>query len=273
MSEAVKRVVVPLDAASEQRAVIDSAARLARRWRARLHGIFVEDEELLGFAGLPFARQVILGGIVERLTAAHIERQLRAFAEAARRELAGAALRHGVEWSFEVVRGGHAPLAVAASRDFLVAGMLTRPIGAHFQVECRWWQTVELVEVSCYLARREWGAPGSVVALLLGRDPASLRMLDAAAEWAADDSGVLSVVCAPELAAAEGFSAWLGERLAPHRLRVQVELAPADPARFVELCIALDCRLLVVDGGSSEARIARLRELAAVIACDFLVVR
>ena len=40
---------------------IDTAARLAARWRVPLHGVFIEDEELIGLAGLPFARQVTLG--------------------------------------------------------------------------------------------------------------------------------------------------------------------------------------------------------------------
>ena len=44
---AIERVVVTLDAASENRAAIETAARLAARAKAPLHGIFVEDEDLL----------------------------------------------------------------------------------------------------------------------------------------------------------------------------------------------------------------------------------
>ena len=64
----IRRVVVALDAVSENRAAIDAAARLAARWKCRLHGVFVEDDELLRLAVLPFARQVTLGFGAETLT-------------------------------------------------------------------------------------------------------------------------------------------------------------------------------------------------------------
>jgi hypothetical protein len=52
LTQPIKRVVVSLDAVSE------TAARLAARWEVRLHGVYIEDKELIGFAGLPSARQV-----------------------------------------------------------------------------------------------------------------------------------------------------------------------------------------------------------------------
>src|SRR6516225_6029925 len=103
MMQPIKRVVVSLDAVSETAPAIDTAARLAARWQVPLRGVFIEDEELIGFAGLPFARQVTLAGL-EPLTKDHIEDHFRAFAERSQRELAAAAARHSVEWSFEVVR-------------------------------------------------------------------------------------------------------------------------------------------------------------------------
>src|ERR1700758_1486083 len=108
MTQGIERVVVPLDAATETSTAIDTAARLAARWRVPLHGVFVEDEELIGFAGLPFPHQVTLGAGLQPLTKDHIEDHFRAFAERARQELKAAAERHGVKWSFDVVRG---PLA------------------------------------------------------------------------------------------------------------------------------------------------------------------
>jgi hypothetical protein len=98
MTQEINRVIVPLDAASETGAAIDTAARLAARWRVPLHGVFVEDEELIGLASLPFARQVTLGAGVEPLTKDRVEDHFRAFAERARREFAAAAERHDVKW-------------------------------------------------------------------------------------------------------------------------------------------------------------------------------
>ena len=109
MTQDINRVIVPLDASSETSTAIDTASRLAARWRVPLHGVFVEDEELIGLAGLPFARQVTLGVGPEPLTKEQVEDHFRAFAERARRELAEAADRYAVKWSFETVRG---PLAL-----------------------------------------------------------------------------------------------------------------------------------------------------------------
>jgi len=43
MNDRIGRVVIPLDAASEGATAIETAARLAARANAPLHGIFVED--------------------------------------------------------------------------------------------------------------------------------------------------------------------------------------------------------------------------------------
>jgi hypothetical protein len=270
----IERVVVPLDAASENRTAIDTAARLARRWHARLHGVFVEDEDLLRLAALPFARQVSLGGGVETLTASEARAQLHAFAEAARRELAAVADRYGVAWSFEI-RAHIRELEelCAASSDFLVAGTATRPVGTHFQIECRWWQTVEAVGVSCLIARRSWGDGGAVVAIIDDRHDAARRVLDAAAACAAAGSGIVTVVCPAALAREAGFAAWLAESLAPYGARAQVEVAPDDVEGLVQRCAELDCRVLVVELAAVQQRIGRVRELVDRTAGDVLVIR
>ena len=104
----IERVVVPFDAASENRTAIETAARLAARAKAPLHGIFVEDEDLLHVARLPFARQFTLGAGAEPMTTAQLELHLQVAAEQARSELFAAAKRHGVTCSFEVVQIGRA---------------------------------------------------------------------------------------------------------------------------------------------------------------------
>src|SRR5579862_9453673 len=100
MTGEIERVVVALDAASENRAAIATAARLAARWKAPLHGVFVEDDDLIRLANLPFARVVTLGFGVEAINQQQARRQMHAFAERARHELAAAARRHHLEWSF-----------------------------------------------------------------------------------------------------------------------------------------------------------------------------
>jgi nucleotide-binding universal stress UspA family protein len=266
----IERVVVPLDAASENRTAIDTAARLAARAKAPLHGIFVEDEDLLHLAGLPFARQITLGADAEPLTTEHVELHLRIAAERARRELLAAAKRHGVECSFKVVRGSsESALTGASERDLVVAGGLTRPIAGHFRVECRWWSSTEVTPGPFLLARHAWSASGSVVVVLRDRGAASARLLDAAAQIAQAVDRVLTVICPPAVAGPERFEKWIADRLADHPVRLQVEVAPAEPGALHRRIGELDCRLLALVAGPAD----RPREYVGRFACDILVMR
>jgi nucleotide-binding universal stress UspA family protein len=270
----IERIVVPLDAASENRAAIDAAARLAHRWGAELHGVFVEDNDLLYLARLPFARQVSIGAGVERLNAEQVGRQLRAFAARARIEVEAAARRHGVPWSFEISAAAAADAALTRSeRDFLVAGTATRPIGRHFRVETRWWQVIERSAVSYLLIHREWATGGTVVTLLTDRAPGSERLLDAAAQCAEAVAGILTVACPAGLAASPGFEGWLGERLAAYSVTLQIELAPEDGAALLERFAELDCQLLVLGADAVAAQPQWLRQAAARATHGLLIVR
>lgn len=264
----IERVVVPLDAASENLVAIETAARLAAHAKAPLHGVFVEDEDLLQLASLPFARQFTVGAEAEKLTTEHVELHLRLAAERARRELLAAAKRHGVTASFEIVRGASASaLGGASERDIVVAGALTRPIAGHFRVECRWWSSLAATPGPFLLARHAWSAHGSVALLLRDRGAASLRLLDAAAQIAEAADALLTVIC-PSAAAAEAFENWVADRFAGRTLRLQVEIAPAEPSALRQRLGELECRLLAIEAGGDQ-----LRDLVERYACDILIVR
>jgi nucleotide-binding universal stress UspA family protein len=272
MKRPIERVVVPLDAASEHRTAIETAARLAARAKAALHGVFVEDEDLLRLASLPFARQFTLGAGAEPMTAEQIELQLRVAAERARKELFAAAAGHGVTASFEIVRGASESALTGASRhDLVVAGALTRPIAAHFRVECRWWSSIEATSGPFLLARHPWRAHGAIVMLLRDLSAASARLLEAAAQIAETADRMLTVMCPPALAGTE-VEAWVTGRLAGHPVRLQVELAPPEPAALHQRIGELDCRCLAVAAGGIEGNDDRLRELAERFGCDILIV-
>ena len=261
----IERVVVPLNAASESLVAIETAARLAAHAGATLHGIFVEDEDLLHLASLPFARQFTLGADAEKLTTEHVELHLRIAAERARRDLLAAAQLHGVTSSFEIVRGASASALTAASpHDLVVAGALTRPIAGHFRVECRWWSSLEAMPGPFLLARHAWSAPGSVAMLLRDRSPASARLLDAAAQIAEAADALLTVITTGP----ERFDDWVADRFAGRPLRLQVEIGPAEPSALRQRLGELDCRLLAIAAGSNP-----LRDLVERYACDILIVR
>ncbi len=273
MTQEIERVVVPLDAASETGTAIDTAARLAARWQVPLHGIFIEDEELIGLAGLPFARQVTLGTGTQPLTKDHIEDHFRAFAERARSELARAAERHGVKWSFEVVRGPLAPDTLGGEQDFVVAGAATRPIGDHFRISSHWWSWMAIIARPFLLAKRQWETGGSVFTLLSRRGPQSARTLDIAAQIAGFQGGSLTVAGTGELAGSDDFAPWASGLLEGYSLSLRTESAAPDLAALRQRVIELDCRVLVLEAPEQDARPDELRELVEQLACDVLIIR
>jgi len=273
MTQEIQRVVVPLDAASETATAIDTAVRLAARWRVPLHGIFIEDEELIGLAGLPFARQVTLGTGIEPLTKDQIEEHFRAFAERARRELAAAAGRHGVKWSLEVVRGPLAPDAFCGEHDFVVAGSATRPIGNHFRISSRCWSWTGIIARPFLLAKCRSETARSVFTLLRRRGPQSARTIALAVQFAAFHNGALTVAGTPDIAESNDFAEWVSGLLEEHSPSLQTEPIAADLATLPQRIIELDCRLLVLEATEEDAVPDSLRELVEHLACDVLVIR
>ncbi len=274
MSGAIERVVVRLDAASETHAAIETAARLAARAKAPLHGVFVEDEDLLNLAGLPFARQVTLGAGAERITTKEAELHLRAAAEAARKELAAAAKRHRIDCSFEIVRGNAAtPLSFASSGDLIVAGGLSRPVAGHFRIEARWWSAVQVAPGPLLLVRHAGGARGGVVVLLRKRNAAASRLIEAAAQIAHAADSALTIISPQAVAGAKGFQKWLADRLGGLPVRLTVEVAPDEPAALQRRIAELDCRLLAIEAGFAEGGGDQLRQLVERFACDILIAR
>lgn len=105
---AERRLLLTLGCAACDPAALAAAVRAAEALGARLAVRFVEDEELLHWAALPFTREVTFGSARPReFDVAAMERSLRAAADAARlrlERLVGDARR----FSFEVRRGAPA---------------------------------------------------------------------------------------------------------------------------------------------------------------------
>jgi nucleotide-binding universal stress UspA family protein len=120
-----RRILVGVDASPASVAASTAAATLAARLRAELRGLFVEDEDLLRLAALPFAGVVLVpSGAREPLDLARAEAELRAVAAHAREALARAAAQVQASFEFTVRRGRVVPEILAASGgvDLLVLG-------------------------------------------------------------------------------------------------------------------------------------------------------
>jgi hypothetical protein len=119
-----RRIVVGLEAQPRSRAALRAAAEIAARTQAELIALFVEDANLLEWAGLPFAREVgFPSAVIRSLDAVAMERSLRALAREAERTLAAIAHGTSLRWSYRVARGALMTelLAAAAESDLVVA--------------------------------------------------------------------------------------------------------------------------------------------------------
>lgn len=122
----IRRILFALDA-YEETTVLEAVASLAARLDAELEALFVEDEELLRLAALPFACELGLTSAVRRpLHDQDIERTLRSRAARSQATLAAVATRTNVRWSFRVIRGQVASRVTEAA---LQADIVTLSVG------------------------------------------------------------------------------------------------------------------------------------------------
>jgi hypothetical protein len=136
----VHRVVIALESICDNVKALEIAAELAARIPAELHGIFMEDVNLLSAARLPFVHQVKLqSGGVHGFEAADVESEFRALAAQARTCLQDLASRLKVPWSFEVHRGDRSSLmSVTRRSDLLVVETASKPFARYMKLPTDW---------------------------------------------------------------------------------------------------------------------------------------
>ena len=124
----VGKVLLALDISPRSKSALEAATTLAAELDAELTGLFVEDINLQHLVGLPFAREFnLLSGEVRPLLREELERTWRLEAETVQRQLAEAAGRLRLRWSFRVARGKVAAEvnALAEAFDLVVLGKRT----------------------------------------------------------------------------------------------------------------------------------------------------
>ncbi len=113
----VRRVRLSAEISAEGRAAMGLAAEIAQALEAHLDAVFFEDEDVLALARLPVAREVLrTTGAGRPLDAAQIERDMRATAMAARREVEAVSVRARLDWAFSVSRGDVAQAFASEAR-------------------------------------------------------------------------------------------------------------------------------------------------------------
>ena len=121
----IERVLVALDASPHSLAALEAAADLAARFQAELAGLFVEDENLLRLADLPFVSEIgLFTATRRRIDGEELTRQIRVHSRRVRRIFTVTTERAHLRWSFRVVRGTvlSEVLTAASEADVLVLG-------------------------------------------------------------------------------------------------------------------------------------------------------
>jgi len=122
-SHEFRRAVLGLHQSMLDRAIIDLAADFAQLMRLDMIGFFIEEPDISGLAGLPFAREFrVLGGEWHPLDMQRLAREAELAALTARRLITEAAAAHRIACSFEVVRARteEALAAISQASDILI---------------------------------------------------------------------------------------------------------------------------------------------------------
>jgi len=201
----LRRILVVLDASSHSLVALQSAADLAAKVGADLLGLFVEDANLLQWAGLPFAREVGgVAGVARRLDSPAMERSLKVQAQRSRLALAAIAEPWRLRWTFRVVRGNVAEEVLAAAHevDLVCLGKMGRQpsIGSRLGPVAR--SVAAGAPRSVLLTKHAIAARHGVGVLYEGTQ-AAVKALWAAAKLTREEGGLTVLIPAANGAAAQ----------------------------------------------------------------------
>jgi nucleotide-binding universal stress UspA family protein len=222
---AKERIVVAVDASAASLLALELAADLAAALGTRLAGLYVEEEELLHAAGLPFGRLVrAQSGKLAPFTADELERQWRALATEARAALTRAAQARHIACSFEVVRGRAAQVMAEATRGARLASLGSGARGARIGSVAR--AALAATDASLLLVppRRRGGVRWLALLDTPGTAPAVLAMASALGAAGAASAPLLALTPALENALPAGAGPAPGAALSRQPLSENAQL-------------------------------------------------
>jgi hypothetical protein len=264
-----KRILLPLDAGAADAASLEAAIRLAARFRAEVVGIFVEDEDLMRLAALPFARETApLSAVTRRLNPDAMARALRARAEVLRARLQERALEAQVAWSFRVVQGG---LLAEQLGESVASDLLILEIGGRRTVRVTG-RIFSRGACTVWL-RRAFVADGRPVVALFDDSPSNRRVLAVASQFAhRDGKHLLVMVSAGDQAEFERRAGQAGEALAADGVEAEFQLLAREAATdLIQVVAAARGKLLVIGRDSPLASGAAYQRLLENLPCEVVL--
>jgi len=114
----ISRILLAFDAWGCSPASLQRAISLAEQIKAQIHGVYIEDSDLLQMAELPFTREVSFGTAQPRsLNSTALNRRLRSLANELRLMLEQQAKLAAIYATFSTVRGQRLPIILQESRS------------------------------------------------------------------------------------------------------------------------------------------------------------
>lgn len=274
---AIRRILVAIDTSAHSLAALEVAARLAASVHAELVGLFVEDENLLRLAALPFANEVRWPFSSRRgLDQARMERELHLMASQARRALALAAEQAETEWTFRVVRGtvSEEVLNAALEADLLTLGRASRPLTRRVRLGSTA-QAAAIRSRHLVLLARKNADPELPIVVTYDGSQVAGRVLDAAVQMAqVSDSNLVVLVMADEAEHAPQLAEEASKHLENRVAHAEYRYLPNNGEEKLSTVLQQERGGLIVLGGESERlRGQRLHELLDELDCPVLLVR
>ena len=277
-----RRILIGLDASPASMAALHAALRLAAELDAEIEALYVEDANMLRFAGLPFTRVVDAYSPGPRsVETADLERALRLRAQRMRRLLADTAGPR-ISWSFRVVRGDveREMLAAARDADLLTLGFVgDRPTGGRGAGSLARRAAREAPR-SVLLSQRARAGAGPMdsgpVVLCLDGGPEGDTALATAASLARAHGRTLTVVCFgdPQSKRAQRLEAPAAERLSVLDVAARFIRVPPDARRALHAVLReAHGGTLVVSAKSDLAQSDILGSMIEDCSCSLLLAR
>lgn len=127
----IKRILIAIDASPHSLTALEASADLAEKLRVELHGLYIEDENLLRLAQLPFAREFRFSRTgSHKIDAEQMAEQVRLQSTLAERHFNELATKRKLKHSFHIGRGSIATELQneAEETDLLVLGRISRSL-------------------------------------------------------------------------------------------------------------------------------------------------
>lgn len=247
----VRRILVALDASVYSDGVLSVAVSLAAQLHSELHGLFIEDVNVLRLAELPFAREIRYGETQSRAVERdELERSLRARATILRHALETLAAEHQIRSTFRVVRGAvdSELITAALETDLLALGRLGHSIARRVRLGSAARAAVARAASAVLLVKP--GVEGGPILVLYDGSPASVRALRIAAGVAGEPGELRVMVWGPDEEAAYGRRQFAAGLLEAETIRVQFQhLATGEPGRLLDWVNRQHGSLLVLSSG------------------------